>query len=143
MSQLVINDKTRALVAGVLSYATSHWYVPSQSKVVPGDDPGHVVRLNSYRCVFSFTLDQGSGKVYRHLSISVKGKGKYPHPFAAFSIADLFGFSGWDAKSVEAKPKDWLLNVNKKEHCIILVQEAWPPPSQKRVRGKKNAYLWN
>ena len=124
MRPLIIDDETRAAVARVRDFAEqeAHWYEPYEGdrRHVPGDDDRHVCMLGTYRCVFSITRVP-TGR-WRHLSISVPGK-FYPNPYAVFTIAELFGFTGWDQKSVHA-PKDWLLRVERKppQH-IILAQE--------------------
>jgi hypothetical protein len=59
--------------------------------------------------------------VWRHLSISVPGK-NYPNPFAAFTIAALFGFTGWDEKTIEPPPEGWEIHVQLHEHCIVMAQ---------------------
>lgn len=56
-----------------------------------GDDPKHVAHLtNGYRVVFSVE-DQKFGRC-RHVSISVSGDGRFPHPAAVNMILELFEF---------------------------------------------------
>lgn len=107
---LLIDDKARAKVAQVVRYAESHPYeptmdAPEDSPDVPGDNPHCICYLNSYRCVFSYT--KVHGETFRDLSISVPGD-KWPNPFAVWTIAELFGFSGWDQQS-EQPPQDWMV----------------------------------
>ena len=34
------------------------------------------------------------------------------------------GFTGYDAdKPTEIPPRDWLMDVNKRDHCVVLVEE--------------------
>jgi hypothetical protein len=113
---LTINDAARAEVARVVANAKSHPYRPD-CETPPGDDKRFVAKLDTYRAVFSFT--HADGLVYRHLSISVPGK-DYPNPLAVFTIADLFGFTGWGGQSYPAH--GWMINVNENEHCIVLAQ---------------------
>jgi len=124
MRPLLIDDEARARVREVLSFASKNWYRLGRSEIVPGDDPRHTVLLNTYRCVFSYTLDPHDN-LWRHLSISVPSK-DLPNPFAFYSIAELFDFTGWDGKSIEPPPEGWILGVNKQEHCITAVQKAAP-----------------
>jgi len=120
---LLIDDKAKAEVARVVAYAMDHPYHPSRTKSVPGDDPGHVVYLQTYKCVFTFT--HSSGKVFRHLTISVPAKDKFPHPIAAFMIAEMFGFTGYDDKHKPGAPgPDWMVDVKNNEGCVMLAQET-------------------
>jgi hypothetical protein len=89
---LVVDDEARAKVQSVIAYAHEHIYNPSLHQQAPGENPGHVAALNSFRCVFSFTVDR-NGDLYRHLSVSVPSK-DYANPVAISEIAGLFGFSG-------------------------------------------------
>lgn len=125
MRPLIIGDAAKAKVQRVLDFALQpeNWYQPSrgndQAVTPPGDDKRHVVTLDTYRCAFSIIVD-AKEMPWRHLSISVPSE-KYPNPFAAYTIAELFGLSGWDGKSVEP-PNGWALSVNAEEHCVVLAQ---------------------
>jgi hypothetical protein len=114
-------------VAVVVSWARGHWYEPLKATVAPEDEPRHQVKMGRYRCVFSFSVEERSRKVYRHLVIRVKGKGRYPRAFAAYRIAEAFGFSGWDGRSLEYEPNGWIVEVDKEAGSMVLMQEAWPP----------------
>lgn len=105
----------------MLDFATDpkRWYRPGKDSRVPGDDFRFVANLNSYRCVFTIT-ETPDGSAMRHLSISVPSE-DYPNPFAAYTIAELFGFAGWDGKTQDL-PESWIARVNKEEHCIVLAQ---------------------
>jgi hypothetical protein len=119
---LTINDFSKQAVQRVVDYATQreHWYVPGKSTHIPGDQSEHVAQLDSYRCVFSITLDRGTA--YRHLSISVPSF-DLPNPFTAFTIAEMFGFTGWDGKSIKpVLPASWQVAPNKMEHCVVITQ---------------------
>jgi hypothetical protein len=119
---LVIDDNAKAAVAEVVAYAMQpeNYYEPGVSNQPPGDDPRHVVLLNTYRCVFSITKAP-DGKLWRHLSVSVPRKGKYPNWFAVLVIADLFGFTGYDGVSARV-PKDWVIGPNKDDECVVVAQ---------------------
>jgi hypothetical protein len=121
MRLLAIDHHARRQVKRVLDFACDpkRWYKLVSFANVPGDDYRHVANLSTYRCVFSITEDR-NGEVFRHLSISVPSE-DYPNPFAAFTIAELFGFTGWDGKS-QKPPETWLIHINKEEHCIVLGQ---------------------
>jgi len=117
---LMIDDDARAQVAGVISYAMDHPYRPGGGSI-PGDDPGHVAMLDTYRCVFTFT--HVGGRVLRHLTISLPVPGKFANPIAAFMIAELFGFTGYDRAEPFKPAPDWLLDVKSDENCVMVAQE--------------------
>lgn len=120
MRPLFIDDEARAEVARVVSHAMDHPFYPGRS-ATPGDDPHFVALLNTYRTVFTFThIDD---RVYRHLTISVPVTGKYAHPVAAFTIASLFGFTGYDDSKPLKPGEDWLVDTNENENSIVLAQE--------------------
>lgn len=126
MRMLSITPEAQAKVDVVVSYAMDHPSIVRNQKFVdgtPGDNPNHVTHLDDYRCVFSFTKDEKAGRIFRDLSISVPVAGKLPHPFASFEIAKMFGFTGWDGKSIDI-PEGWLANVMKEDNCIRLAQEV-------------------
>src|ERR1700722_2197173 len=126
MRALVIDAGTHTEVRRVLDFAEKpeNYYVIGPGgfsfQRPPGDDPRHVARIPvGFRAVFSITHSP-DGILYRHLSISVTGN-KLPNPFAAYTIAELFGFRGRDGRSA-VPPAAWGLSVNKEEHCIVLAQ---------------------
>lgn len=119
MRPLIIDGKARAKVAKVLAHAEKHHYYPEKLPLPPGNDPNFVTHLSTYRCVFSFTHIKGH--IYRHLSISVPSK-KFPNPAAAFAIADLFGFTGYDEKHLDVPGLDWMIQINDSDHCVVIAQ---------------------
>jgi hypothetical protein len=128
MRALLIDDAARAEVARVVAYAMDHPYFPNRSvdiakggSLIPGDDPGHVANLNTYRCVFTFT--HIGGRVLRHLTISIPRAQHFPHPIAAFMIAELFGFIGYDEKKPDRPGPDWYVDVKSDENCVMIAQE--------------------
>jgi len=121
MRALLIDDAAKAKVARVVAHAMSHIYVPRRSPI-PGDDPNFVVNLDTYRCVFTFT--RIDGKLYRHLTISIPRPNIYPNPIAAFHIAVLFGFTGYNENDPEKPGVDWMMDVKRDENAVMLVQEA-------------------
>lgn len=131
MRALIIDDRAEAAAERVRAYASrpENLYIVRDGKSSqrpPGENWQHMCRLDSYRCVFSFTKDANTGKVYRHLSISIPSEAKYPHQAAAFTIAELFGFTGWDGRGIDSIPADWIGQVSEDEQCIILAQEIKP-----------------
>ncbi len=119
MRPLLIGPATREQAERIVAYAQAHPYVPGPGVPPPGDDPNHVGVFDSYRCAFSFThADNG---VFRHLSISVPS-GKLPNPFAAYALAEIFGFTGWDGGSVDV-PDSWMVGMSEEPvPCVIIAQ---------------------
>jgi hypothetical protein len=117
----IIDDETRARVAEVVKFAENNWYRPGQSENPPGDDPRHTILFPfGYRCVFSITVVRDL--LFRHLSVSVPSK-DYPNPIIFYAIAELFGFTGWSVDKGGDPPKDWMLDINRDEHCIVCAQK--------------------
>jgi len=118
---LVIDAYARKQVERVLAHALDprHWYRPGKDSRIPGNDPHFVVHLNTYRCVFTISKSN-QGLAYRQLSISIPSE-NLPNIFAALTIAELFGFTGWDGKSQDL-PLSWMAHVSTAEHCIVLAQ---------------------
>jgi hypothetical protein len=95
-----------------------------KSNMVPGDLAEYVTHLEQgFLCVFTITkTDMGT---YRHLSISVDRKNKYPSARAAYTIAEMFGFTGWDGHS-EAVPASWIAKLEKESEAIVFAQLVAP-----------------
>lgn len=122
---LVIDEAARAQARRVIEHAKAHPYRPGDP--VPGDNPDFVAQLGSYRAVFTYTKSDGT--TFRHLSVSVPGRG-YPHPAAIFTIAELFGLTGWDGRTLHRAPADWMVSVNRDEHCVVVGQRIEPQTDQ-------------
>lgn len=118
MRPLVIDDAVRTKVAIVVAHAQAHPYRPGPDSPIPGDDPKHVVKLGTYRAVFTFT--ETDGALWRHLSISIPEK--FPNPAAVFLIAHTFGFTGYNPEHINNPGSDWLFDLNERDRCIVLVQ---------------------
>lgn len=120
MRMLVINDEVKAKAARIIEHANLFPYYPGKS--IPGDHPNHVGMFNSYRVVYSLTVV--GGVAHRHLSISLpdaRPPHVFPNPMAVFTIADLFGFTGWDHKS-ETPPETWAMEIDREHPTVILLQ---------------------
>lgn len=117
MRPLVIDADAKATAARVLAYAEQHHYYPGQP--TPGDNPNFVAKLDTYRVVFTYT--HADEMVWRHLSVSIPSD-KMPSPAAVFMIAALFGFTGWDERTIDRAPDGWLLDVSTTEHCVVVAQ---------------------
>ena len=109
---LVIGPDEKQRIAHLVDFASdrAHWYHIDKSGWTPGDMPEYVLDLWTYRCVFTWSVSP-QGIVLRHLSVSVPAAGKFPRPFALFTIADLFGFTGWDGLKEEL-PQGWMAHID-------------------------------
>jgi hypothetical protein len=117
----MIDDEAKAQVARVVAYAMEHIYTPGKDPV-PGDNPNFVANLDTFTCVFTFTRIEGG--IYRHLTISVPVAGKFPNPVAAFMIAEMFGFTGYDENDPFTPGDGWMCDTKKDENCVMIAQEA-------------------
>lgn len=127
---LVIDEAIKAKAAQVIEYASAHPYRPvfvggnvDPSTIPPGDDQEHCLRVPmGYLCVFSFTEIAHEGR-YRDLSVSVPTPGKYPQPFALFTLAtELFGFTGWDGYTTTPLPEGWMVDMDRTGRAVRVVQ---------------------
>lgn len=130
MRMLAIDDEAKRKVKRVLDHALepAHWYRPHKDARIPSDDPNFVAQLDSFRCVFTITIDR-AGAPWRHLSISIPGK-NFANPVAAFTIAELFGFSGWNG-GASMPPASWAIRIDHDDHCIAFGQEYKIPPQSR------------
>ncbi len=128
---LLIDEEAKSKIKAVRDFAENprNYYIVGKggfsTQRPPGDDPRHVCKLvDGFRCVFSMTVADET--LWRHFSISVTGD-KYPNAIAAFTVAELFGFTGWDGKSEKPGP-DWAVKVSEEEHCIVIAEREIKQP---------------
>jgi hypothetical protein len=126
MRPLIIDARALAEVARVKAYAEAHHYRPGDQ--TPGDNPKFVAKLSTYRVVF--TITHSDAMVWRHLSVSVPST-KWPNPAAVFMLAHHFGFTGWNESKPSDPGKEWLCDMNKREHCIVVAQPLKVEPGTK------------
>ena len=128
---LVIDEEIRSRVAKVVDYAwrEENHYELYRSNFIPGECKPFVTHLNSYRCVFTISIINGMR--FRHLSISVPGRGKVAHPVVVFTIAMLFGFTHHDidadafaaGNDFPTTPGDkWMVGQNEAENTIVVAE---------------------
>lgn len=126
---LELGDRAARKAKKVVNHAKkkANWYnpkAPGWMSKIPGHDRRHICKLNDFRCVFSYTIDQDNNLVVRHLTISVPGK-NYPNPHAVIAIARLFGFTGKPPEG-EMFPPDWAVGPKQDgpidDHCIVAGQ---------------------
>jgi hypothetical protein len=119
---LIIDDKVKERIAQIVAYAKEHVYIPGET-LVPGDDARHVYKTRfGYRIVFSYTRMPDA--LYRDLSVSVNTKGSYPNEFALYTIAQLFGFTGWDGATIVPPPESWLIAKDIHFDAIRIAQQV-------------------
>ena len=117
---LIIDDALKREVENVVHFARQNHYIPGET-IVPGDDPNYILQAKfGYRCVFSFTRTPSG--LFRDLSISVDEEGKYPNPYAAYTIAELFGFIGWDHETIDPPPDGWMIDKDIHFNAIRIVE---------------------
>lgn len=121
---LIIDDHARKQAAEVVAYAETHPYHAGPGVPPPGDNPHHVVHLNTYRCAFSIT--HSDGHQWRHLSIGVPSDTLLPNPLSVFCIAELFGFTGWDGKTFDRAPDSWAVGIEVVYNAIVVAQPLVP-----------------
>jgi hypothetical protein len=127
---LVLDDNARALALAVRQCAEDpdNWYRVFKGAIMlgePQDDPKHVATFaGGYRVVFFWTWDD-LGQIRRCLRVSVPDK-LYPHPYAVYELADLFGFTGWGKleKARLRPPADWVCDLDEEAHYVQVVQRV-------------------
>ncbi len=129
LAPLVIDDDFRAEVMRVLEYASmpANYYVLATAKVPPGDVGEYLMRTGDYKVVYSVTVAEGG--MWRHMTVSLqRGDAEYPSPTAVFTIAHMFGFTGADVQDgfVTEPAGTWRFNINRKDHCIVVVEALAP-----------------
>jgi hypothetical protein len=125
---LVIGEAEKEAASRLVAFAErpeNHYKPPAPNDTAPGpapgDNPNFVVRFLDYRCVFTITeTPQG---IFRHLSISVPAKNRFPHPAAIQEIAHLFGING----TVEEWASKGYVSPHGYENCIVVVAPYFPP----------------
>lgn len=114
---LVIGDPECSRIKAVLGYAKqeSNWFHPEESDFLPADKYNYVALIpRGYKCVFTYTRDTKSEDIFRHLTVSVTGRGNFPREQALFQLAGLFGFK---------KPKKVGIMVDERNERVILVEK--------------------
>lgn len=120
MRALIINQELKDRINDIVEFARANPYVVGET-VIPGDDSRYVLNTGTgYRVVFSYTKTQEGG-YYRDISISVEARDKWPNPTAAFTLAQLFGFTGYSPEH-EDVPDDWLMAKDIHYDAIRIVQ---------------------
>ena len=113
--------------AASLLLGREHWYIPGKSLLAPGDLPHHCLMIGRYRAVFSYTLHKG--RFFRHLSVSVNIKGRFPPPPVGIAIAEAYGFTGAkkDGEAFVGVGDDWNVSLVDEDNCVAIVQDIPKP----------------
>jgi len=113
----------RAKEIAEYSEKSENWYKPGET-TVPGDLAEHVMLNGSVRAVFCWThVPDKDHEVRRHLSISVRGEGRYPLPPICWTLAHYFGFTGAEVGAgglVKDPARSWAFLADEDEGCIVL-----------------------
>ena len=117
----IVDDELKERVREIEAYARAHPYIPGET-VVPGESPEYVLETPfGYRAVFSYTRTPNG--LYRDFSFGVDEPGKYPNEFVTYTLAALFGFTGWDGETIVPAPEEWVLAKDPHYDAIRIVQE--------------------
>jgi hypothetical protein len=123
--RLIIDDKAKAEIARVLSYAQKHMFKIADMKKVldgiilpAGDNPEHVCHFfDGFKVVYSIE-DQPHFGLCHHLSMSVDVEGRAPNIPAVEMIMKEFGISG----TMRGCLSVWI----EKDEAINLLQKIEP-----------------
>jgi hypothetical protein len=128
MRPLILGPTELAAIQEVVAFAArpENHYRPFTGDIVPpGDKKSYILAFGlpdrPYRCVYSIT-EASTGKLFRHLSISIPGmesRSVAPNPFACWTLARAYGFTGWDGVS-QRPPLDW--SVDLPGFCLAIAQ---------------------
>lgn len=116
----MIDNAARAKAMKVIAHANAHPFDPGVDAWVPGDIPDFAEMFDAYRVVFTFS--RVGNQLWRHMSVSAPG-GLYPSLMAIFTLAELFGFTGWNQEAIKQMPEDWLAIVFDDPPHVVLIQE--------------------
>jgi hypothetical protein len=126
MRALIIGPDQKAAIAKVVAHAMEpdHFYHAASGQI-PGDDPNFVAHVPvGFRCVF--TLTKHGGKLFRHLTVSVPDKDRFPSPEAMIALAREFGFTTSDDSfdlTARLERDRWLISEGHEgENCMVAVQ---------------------
>jgi len=122
MRPLVIDEAAKKLAAYVVGYALvpeNHYRPSVPGTQPPGDNQNHCCQINTYRCGFSIT--QIDDRLYRHFSVSVPGT-RFPNVAAVLMLAEIFGFTGWDQKTINKLPAGWIARIEPHSRAVVVAQ---------------------
>lgn len=104
----------------------SHWYEPGPGVTPPGHRSRHVLESGTIRSVFSWTKE--GDRLYRHLSVTTTGEGRYPAPIVIWTLAHLLGFTGVMEQEdgfVHKPGEDWQFALHQLEDSVVVAQEIF------------------
>lgn len=114
---LVIGEQQRAEIAHLMQFAERRKVPLSKMKLIAdgkldpiGDDPDFRLFLPmGFRVVFS--IEEHPGGTMKHLSISVRKKGRWPSPEAVDMIAKEFGIKDFKQEHCYQEPVVEAVNI--------------------------------
>jgi hypothetical protein len=115
VSVFVVTDETIEKIKKIVEHSekTENLHYPGKTRP-PGEDPRHVLQDDQLGWRFVFSHTAAKGKVYRHLSVSLKNKpDRLPNPAIVFEIAKFFGID----QANEPSPQ-----IDSKGNVLIIVQ---------------------
>jgi hypothetical protein len=117
-----MRDQVRQVVEYAMAERNHYCIQPNgrSDKKHPSNNPNHVAQVHQYRNVFSITIT--NGQAWRHLEVSVTEKGQFAAPIVALTLAQIFGFTGWDGVTPKP-PQHWGGMLDKENNCVHLFQE--------------------
>lgn len=128
MRPLILGPAELASIEEVLTFAArpeNHYRPFAGDTVPPGDKEGYIRNFGlpdrPYRCVCSLSV-ASNGELFRHLSISIprmQEQSTAPNPFALWTLARAYGFTGWDGVS-QHPPPDWAVDLP--GFCVAIAQ---------------------
>lgn len=116
---LIIDDALKFEIDRIKCNAEAHHYIPGPGVGPPGDDHRFTFTTD-FGYKFVFTLTESDDVLWRHFSISVPGR-RLPNQIVTFTVAELFGFTGWDG--VSDKPgADWMIKIEDPPYAVVMAQ---------------------
>lgn len=133
MRPLLIDNSTELAAKNLVRFASEkeNWYWMGCGWV-PGDRPEYVLHFLSYRVVFTITVDR-EGKAFRHMSVSIPRKDRYPNEMAVWTICTMLGFTGaktiGEGENLTLSPgEDWQggRKFEGDQNCVVVIQPVVP-----------------
>lgn len=134
MQIVILGTKERKDIERIVkrSRRRDNWYRPNVlGSAPPRTNPQHCCQIGTHRCVFSYSVQSSTGKVFRHLSISVKERGLAPAPIAVKVIAQRFGFTGLTEDMLQTTarfPESWQIKTQfdhpVDDPCIVVLEDT-------------------
>lgn len=114
---LLIGDIEKAAIKNLIFYAENNKIpLKKMKKIMAGelspaeDNPNYAIILPvDFRVVF--TIERHPKEWFKHLSISVPGKGRLPHPHAVYMICKEFGIENFKDEYIYKEDEVEAINI--------------------------------